>query len=262
MDAVEGQLYQAIARAAIDLPANHVELLAQRISEHETPRTASVVTKEPPVPAFTAAASNIVSCWRTNADGLNGVAVASALRGAIAARQEVDRVQQVELAWTGPGTTHIRAFPTSDVLIQVIDSAQRELVLISFASTRVEKILAALRRAMERGVDISLLLENSDASEGNYESFGPEPFADIEATTYEWSNLERPRVHDKVAVMHAKIAIADGQTAFITSANLTGKALDHNMEAGVLVTGGPIPSSLHKHFRELAYQGIITPVDE
>jgi phosphatidylserine/phosphatidylglycerophosphate/cardiolipin synthase-like enzyme len=35
--------------------------------------------------------------------------------------------------------------------------------------------------------------------------------------------------------LHAKVAIADGELALVTSANFTGHALDQNLEVGVLV---------------------------
>ena len=50
---------------------------------------------------------------------------------------------------------------------------------------------------------------------------------------------------------HAKVAVADGRMCFVTSANLTGYAMEKNMEAGVLVTGGGIPERLHAHLLSL-----------
>ena len=53
------------------------------------------------------------------------------------------------------------------------------------------------------------------------------------------------------------LILADDHTVLISSANLTGRALDNNMEAGVLISGGPIPQTLYQHFRQLSYDGII-----
>ena len=51
--------------------------------------------------------------------------------------------------------------------------------------------------------------------------------------------------------VHAKVAVADGRVCFITSANLTGYAMERNMEAGVLISGGQIPHTLDNHLRSL-----------
>ena len=44
--------------------------------------------------------------------------------------------------------------------------------------------------------------------------------------------------------MHVKAAVADSKVAFLTSANLTDAALERNMELGVLIRGGNLPSSI------------------
>ena len=50
------------------------------------------------------------------------------------------------------------------------------------------------------------------------------------------------------------------QTLFITSANLTGHAMEKNMEAGVLISGGHIPRLLDDHLRSLVDTRLVTPV--
>jgi phosphatidylserine/phosphatidylglycerophosphate/cardiolipin synthase-like enzyme len=57
--------------------------------------------------------------------------------------------------------------------------------------------------------------------------------------------------------MHVKAAIADGHVALVTSANLTGAALEHNMELGLVVTGGSVPRRLAEHFRTLMADGVL-----
>ena len=47
--------------------------------------------------------------------------------------------------------------------------------------------------------------------------------------------------------MHAKVAVADSKIAFISSANLTAHAMEKNMEAGVLIRGGDLPTQLQDH---------------
>jgi phosphatidylserine/phosphatidylglycerophosphate/cardiolipin synthase-like enzyme len=57
--------------------------------------------------------------------------------------------------------------------------------------------------------------------------------------------------------VHAKVVVADGETCFITSANLTGYAMEKNMEAGVLLTGGQLPRQLINHLESLANANLI-----
>lgn len=62
------------------------------------------------------------------------------------------------------------------------------------------------------------------------------------------------------ACLHAKTAVADGELAFVTSANLTGHALDQNLEVGVLIRGGSAPRRLMQHFHALIARGTLTRI--
>lgn len=58
--------------------------------------------------------------------------------------------------------------------------------------------------------------------------------------------------------MHAKCVVADEKFAFISSANLTGAAMERNMELGVLAKGGKLPVQLSQHINELLRRKIVT----
>lgn len=77
------------------------------------------------------------------------------------------------------------------------------------------------------------------------------------ATLYAWTDRPAPFIEGRV---HAKVAVADGNAAFLTSANLTGHALEKNMEAGVLISGGHIPTDLRAHLNALVETKVIRRV--
>ena len=56
--------------------------------------------------------------------------------------------------------------------------------------------------------------------------------------------------HDTMAKLHAKVIVADGRDALVTSANLTYHGYEANIEIGVRVSGEPA-RLVEKHFREL-----------
>ncbi|HUH39073.1 MAG TPA: phospholipase D-like domain-containing protein, partial [Spongiibacteraceae bacterium] len=60
--------------------------------------------------------------------------------------------------------------------------------------------------------------------------------------------------------VHAKVAVADDRLCFITSANLTSYAMEKNMEAGVLISGGEVPNLLGCHLKSLVEMKLILPV--
>jgi phosphatidylserine/phosphatidylglycerophosphate/cardiolipin synthase-like enzyme len=167
--------------------------------------------------------------------------------------------ERVDLVWTGPDSKSIRGRATSDVIVHVIDLANTSLVLCTFASRRVPRIRAALKAAAARGVAITLILENEN-SNAAYKPASRDPFAGIKAQTLEWPADRREPTGGWSPALHAKFALADDAALFITSANLTGFALDYNIEAGLLLEGGPIPGQFRDHLRDLAYSKILTEV--
>jgi len=77
------------------------------------------------------------------------------------------------------------------------------------------------------------------------------------ARLYAWRDKADPFSDGCV---HAKVAVADGSMCFITSANLTSFAMEKNMEAGVLISGGRIPMLLDDHLRSLVDTKVVMAV--
>ena len=167
--------------------------------------------------------------------------------------------QSTELVWTGPTTPFVSARRTEQALLQVINAAEQTLFITSFVAYNVSTIVKALNAASERGVVISMLLELSQDHGGSitFDAIGKMrmlvPAARLYACRDKADSFTDGRVHSKVAV-------ADGQVCFITSANLTGYAMEKNMEAGLLVTGGNAPALLQQHLRALVETRVVSEI--
>lgn len=147
---------------------------------------------------------------------------------------------------------------TEQVLLDVIEQAADELFIVSFVAYDVASVIAALNAATLRGVDVKILVEASVTQGG---SLLVDPVATMRsavpaAKLYAWTDRPHPFTNGRV---HAKVAVADNAMAFLTSANLTGHALEKNMEAGILVTGGHVPSLLRDHLHALIETKVIHP---
>ena len=134
--------------------------------------------------------------------------------------------------------------------------------LVSFAAYKVGVVLTELSAAADRGVVIRLILETGE-TEGGTLTFGAAKAFDAlgeNVTFYVWPTEKRPVLEKGRAALHAKAAIADAHTAFVTSANLTGHGISENMELGLLVRGGLIPRRLSEHFRDLIADGTLVAI--
>lgn len=175
--------------------------------------------------------------------------VAGALLGAARAVHQEREHQKLDVVWTGPESPVTTTRLTSTVVTHLIDSAQQDLLLVSFATQAEPSIEAALQRASARGVVLTMLLENP--TDNPRYSTRAAPFPRIRARRLAWPAQNRPRG----ASIHAKIIVVDRMTALIGSANLTGHAIEKNLECGILLTGGPQPARIADHIIGLVDTG-------
>jgi len=182
---------------------------------------------------------------------LSGKELATAFKTAAATAAASRKNGRHELIWTGPATTAVSVRRTEQALCELIDSAQNTLFLVSFVAYKAENVIQALKNAIQRNVKVSLLLEESKEHGGSIDGDSRAILSTRlpGARFYAWSNAK--------GAVHAKCAVADATIALVTSANLTGKAMEDNMELGVLVTGGMLPEQLHAHLHALITENII-----
>jgi phosphatidylserine/phosphatidylglycerophosphate/cardiolipin synthase-like enzyme len=205
-----------------------------------------------------------VDCWQQEASDLDAQVVGVALQTATLSEQAHRDSQSVELVWTGPDTGDTPFRRTEQAILQVLDSAQERITLVSFAVYRIPNIAKALVKAAQRGVKLTVIVETPHKIEGEGEyntirALG----ADIEAcsTVYFWPKEKRKAgSNQNVGILHVKCAVADGEWLFLSSANLTQQAFTINMELGMLVRGGTMPERVEQQFDRLIQKGQLTPL--
>lgn len=245
-------MMQALLDAVIDLaglvsPAK-VRAVASALRGLSWPGAAPASNTLVETPAARVALGRVITAWEQVQ--ASGDEVAGMLLGASDARLRVERELNVELVWTGPTTRFVPTRRTDQVLLDLIASASKDLFLVTFVAYDVHSVVTALNEAATRGIRLRILLEASARHGGTllYDSAATMRSRVPSAELYTWKEKTEPFVDGKV---HAKIAVVDGTRAFITSANLTGHALEKNIEAGVLINGGPVPKTLSDHLQAL-----------
>jgi phosphatidylserine/phosphatidylglycerophosphate/cardiolipin synthase-like enzyme len=198
--------------------------------------------------------------------------LASASLGlAILAASQADsrrRAQQlIELVWTGPQPLGSQFRQTEQVILELIRSAVISIYVVSFAAYKLEGVLNALKLAARNGVLIRCVLESSDRETAgkmtmsSMNEFVTDGLAHTQV--YAWPQERREHdEHGRVGKLHAKCIIVDHAQAFISSANLTEHALNLNMELGILLRGGTIPSQISDHIDLLISHGILQRVPD
>ena len=260
-DAAADTVVDAVTDAAVDA-ALHVpgELLAAGAAAIEDAPGWSTGSQSALIGASAAAhyrehAEAIARAWASAPD-VAGAVVAAAMRAAASTVGAVRAEHEVSLVWTGPSTEAVRLRSTRAVLATLVANATESLVLVSFASYDVAELTTALTAAIARGVEVTLILETPDDPGGPLVIGPAHPFASIKDTAsfYRWPLEAREAFFAAAARLHAKCVIADRSSALITSANLTSAGINDNIELGVLIEAGPLPTKLSQHL-ELLIEG-------
>jgi cardiolipin synthase A/B len=148
---------------------------------------------------------------------------------------------------------------TEQAILQIIDAARKQLILVSFAVYRIPNVGQALVRAAQRGVQLTVIVETPNKIEGEGE------YSTIQAlgqgvagcsSVYYWPKENRPLSETgKVGLLHVKCVVADNNWLCLSSANLTQQAFTINMELGILIHGGTMPGLVSQQFLQLVQNG-------
>jgi len=251
------KLLDAVAAVVCLVSPEKVQAIASRIRRTDASKAASALSGAVSTPVAAEVVDQLIDAWRSTT--VHAEELASMLLAAGHVFTKATKQQSTELVWTGPTTPFVSARRTEQALLQVINAAEQTLFITSFVAYDVSTIVKALNAANDRGVVISMLLELSQEDGGSitYDSLGKMKTLVPTARIYAWRDKTDSFSEGRV---HAKVAVADGQVCFITSANLTGHAMEKNMEAGVLLTGGLLPQQLSDHLHALVGTGLVTEI--
>ncbi|MGQ4384663.1 DISARM system phospholipase D-like protein DrmC [Streptomyces sp. SAS_270] len=177
--------------------------------------------------------SEIVRVWRAEMPDMTGAGLALAL----ATSRSFPRPRPAQVAVSGPISASIPARLTSGVAVEVIRMAQTSLLIASFAAHGARDVVTEIGQAVDRGVRVDLLLEESTQASA--------AFAELPDHVHVWHRV------GPSGVLHAKLIAADRHTALLGSANLTDRALSDNIELGVVLRDPHLVEPLVGHFRWL-----------
>jgi cardiolipin synthase len=235
------------AQVACELSADQTEALAYEIAATAKPRQILHLAGL----AAPKSVAELCDLWVQDSS-IDGARLADALRCAARAVKTVNSYEKIELIYTGPDASSLRSTPQA--LLEVIRSAQNRLWIVSYLmGPGIDPVLSAIRERSEAGVRVMILIDHRHSSYSFTRVRLAQSAPSVEV--FIWPDEKRHISGGDFASLHAKCAVADGRRALVTSANLAGYAMDHNLEVGYLVTGGATPRILENHFEELHRTG-------
>ncbi len=257
------------ARLASRLPASVIETVVARLGRSDGSDWASLrgqIALAIPTPDYRGAVGSFLDRWRSKAPEVPPQSVAAALVTASYISKKSREEQAVELVWTGPVQSVIPLRRTEQAILQVLNSAQSRILLVSYAVYSIPNIQDAVVRAAKRGVAITVIVETPNRLHvqneySNLKALG-EDVAKCSAVYY-WPKEHRKADatgKGKLGILHVKCVVGDGNQLFLSSANLTKYAFSLNMELGVLINGGRGPRQIEVVFEPLIAEGTLSRV--
>jgi phosphatidylserine/phosphatidylglycerophosphate/cardiolipin synthase-like enzyme len=179
---------------------------------------------------------------------------AAVLRGVAYARyRQRDANHQVEITLSPPahpsrlmemlpkqGFSWTRLYDTKDSLIELASQAERRLVIISPFLDRegIEWIEQLFEATAKKSIKRTMIVRGRDQSESEMLGKHDSQLAawGVDILTYAISHDPAFR-SPAIETFHAKILLADGDKAYIGSANMTRWSRDFSMECGVILRG-------------------------
>ncbi len=255
-------IIEAALKLAGKLPGDVIEQVAQIISAHDVSDARSRIADSVPHPHHRSLCLGSFQDWRAKASGVSSAEVAIALRTAACSQRSREADQAVEIVWTGPRSEEVSFRHTEQAILQVLNSAENRILLVSYAVYSIPNIQEAVVRAAKRGVNITVVVETPDKMVVQSEYSTLQALGDDVArcsTVYYWPKENRKADgSSKLGILHVKCVVSDGRLLFLSSANLTKYAFSLNMELGVLITGGRAPHQIETLFGSLVRAGILT----
>lgn len=240
-------LPEACLKLASELPTTLLESLTAQLRTGVVPRM--------PHPAYQQKVDALLSKWPDRQ-----VEIPPMLETALVARIASPRL---ELVWTGPPTSVVPVRRTEQVLLDLIRNTASQFTITSFGVFNISRIVEGLEDLLDRGVGLRAVLGDRELQsaveiERQRHQLGNSICA--RALILHWPTELRPRdAAGRTGLMHAKAAVSDSSVAFLTSANLTDAALERNMELGIVVNGGTIPSAIDRLIDSLIESGELQP---
>ena len=255
----------AIGRLATQVPADALDRLAaalETLSDREPEAVRPTAFDALPQLQLRPHLEAVLRAWEFRSDAVTVGQLTAMLRASAATLRSSADNGKMELVWTGPEAPAIPLRRTDQALLEVIDAAQKRLVIVSFAVQAVSGVVQAINRATARGVQTLLCLETSEASEGRFRGSQEALVQSLPGVAfYHWPADRRQRSpKGQVGVLHAKFAVADGRLLFLSSANLTDYAQSINLELGVLIRGGDAPVRVEHQIEALMTDGTFTRI--
>lgn len=201
---------------------------------------------------------SILRSWQES--GGSESLLVSALGGQLEVRRSVEnRGPRCELVWTGDTPAGATVRSTLPVVKEMLGWATRSVFVVTYSlwigSGDAGEVVDRLATLSSSGIDVTFVLDRRYHDGWNIRQLQQRwPAGRRRPAVYSWQDAS-----DEIAKLHAKVLVVDRRDLLITSANLTGHGMRHNLEFGLRVLGRPAEDAT-EHLEGLIRSGVFEEV--
>jgi phosphatidylserine/phosphatidylglycerophosphate/cardiolipin synthase-like enzyme len=179
------------------------------------------------------------------------------------------RAPRTDLVWSGSEVPGLHARDTRAVFSELFARSTKAILVSSFTYFDGPKAFGELAVQMDSKPDLDVrLVLNIQRKFGDVTKADSLVRSFTDSLWKGWPGKRRPAVFydprsldlDSPAVLHAKTVVIDRSIVLVTSANLTEKAFDDNIELGLLSYDATLAASVATHFDVLIERGLLKPL--
>jgi phosphatidylserine/phosphatidylglycerophosphate/cardiolipin synthase-like enzyme len=254
-------LSRAIEQLVQEAPRSWLEAVCADLQSSQANTLAETVLKKLPPTHNGDLAYQLSEVVRLAYGVVSWEGLSSAIAMCTSLRDRWQIEHRTELLWAGPApASGMPARRIDQVLYDLVATADKDILLVTFAAHKIQRLADVLASALRRGVRVRLVLEFGVQSQFQLSHDALKAFpVDLrdKAEIFYWPIEKRElNLFGKPGKLHAKAAVVDKQ-ALLSSANLTDDAFLRNLELGVLFMGGDMPTRLRQHFEHLIVAGTL-----
>ena len=165
----------------------------------------------------------------------------------------VPRMSRPDIVWTNPRDIPGAEGRTTKAALDLINRAEGAVYAATYSAGWGSPHLVALRNALRRGVDVTVVVDTAQRRET------AEMVAGMLVGAQIWT-LEKP-ADDTCAIQHAKLITVDDREALVTSANFSTAAAERSLECGLLSTDTAIATGLRERLALLHRYGVLVDLN-
>lgn len=156
-------------------------------------------------------------------------------------------IENTQLVMTSP-LIESHSSATMSTMLNMIKEAKSKITIVGYVVfDGIEPIFEALSNAANNGIHVDFLFDKAHKHQESIHSM--------------WKSNQKPTIYSykprrKGSSLHAKVLIIDDNQMLVTSANLTGNAIETNIEMGI-IHKGKIVKDAKNLFESLIQEGFL-----